>query len=75
MVRTFDAAGKETIETKTVFKETDLFGNAFVSDERMEFALKIPDHKGPGADGEFKLYTVQGQLGSGKDPKTVPIVK
>ena len=75
MVRKFDVNNKETVNIETVSKETDLFGNAFVSDDRMKFELKIPDHKGPGADGAFKLYTVQGQLGSGKDPKHDPIVK
>ena len=75
MVRKFDVNNKETVNIETVSKETDLFGNAFVSDDRMKFLLDIPDHKGPGADGAFKLYTVQGQLGSGKDPKPDNIVK
>jgi len=68
--------GKETVEVKKISKETDLFGNAFVSDDRMAFELKIPDHKGPGEDGTFKLYTVEGQLGSGKgDPNSESIIK
>tara|TARA_R100001594_G_scaffold14326_5_gene30436 strand:- start:1129 stop:2454 length:1326 start_codon:yes stop_codon:yes gene_type:complete len=79
IVREFGVAdrentGEETITTETTFKETDLFGNAFVSDERMKFELKIPDHKGQGDDATFKLYTVEGQLGSGKgepDPQSI----
>ena len=81
MVRTFDddneeEPGKETVKVEKISKETDLFGNAFVSDDRMAFELKIPDHKGQGNDGTFKLYTVEGQLGSGKgDPNPVGIIK
>ena len=75
MTREFDDDGKETISTEKVPKETDLFGNAFTSEERMAFKLKVPDHKGQGQDGTFKLYTVEGQLGSGKDPELDPIVE
>ena len=81
MVRKFDDKdkdnpGKETISTETISKETDLFGNAFTSEERMAFELRVPDHRGPGKEGTFKLYTVDGQLGSGKgDPNPNTIIK
>ena len=73
IVRKFDDDG-EQVTTENVSKETDLFGNAFTSEERMAFELKVPDHKGQGQDGTFKLYTVEGQLGSGKDPKRDKLV-
>ena len=57
---------KETITTEKAAKETDLFGNAFNTEERMKFALKTDK-------GEFKLYTVDGQLGSGKNPTASPL--
>ena len=52
---------EEKFRKEKTAKETDLFGNAFNTEERMKFALKTDK-------GDFKLYTVDGQLGSGKNP-------
>jgi len=72
ITRTYDdtteGAGKEEISTKEQLMETDLFGNTFDSIERREFELGT-------AKGKFKLYTVKGQLGSGKDPKVEDLIK
>ena len=75
------ANGEEEIITKFATIETDLFGNTFTSaDEggepgRMAFELTVPDHGAEDEDGTFKLYTVKGQLGSGRDVKEDDIVK
>ena len=76
-----EANGEEEIITKFATIETDLFGNTFTSANeggepgRMDFELTVPDHGAEGEDGTFKLYTVKGQLGSGRDVKEDDIVK
>ena len=57
---------EEKFKKEKTAKETDLFGNAFNTEERMKFALKTDK-------GQFKLYTVDGQLGSGKNPTAAPL--
>lgn len=49
---------------------TDMIGNQFESDARQAFELEIATND---KDKKFKLYTVEGQLGSGDKPKSEPI--
>ena len=64
---------KEKLEIDTTKVSTDAFGQTFDSVERREFELKISGDN-PDQTNEYKLYTVEGQLGSGVEIKEDPMM-
>tara|TARA_R110002051_G_scaffold142614_1_gene215740 strand:- start:119 stop:1276 length:1158 start_codon:yes stop_codon:yes gene_type:complete len=64
------AGGEEILEIKETEVGTDMFGQTFDSTTRREFVFKTTGDNGT---NEFKLYTVKGQLGSGKEVKEDPM--
>ena len=62
---------KEKLEIDTTKVSTDAFGQTFDSVERREFELKISGNN-PDQTNEYKLYTVEGQLGSGVEIEADP---
>jgi hypothetical protein len=60
----------EKLEIEETKVSTDMFGQTFDSVERREFELRT---SGANQTNEFKLYTVEGQLGSGIDIEEDPM--
>tara|TARA_R100001129_G_scaffold149911_1_gene111878 strand:- start:547 stop:1731 length:1185 start_codon:yes stop_codon:yes gene_type:complete len=65
-----DGVGVEILQLQETKVAADMFGQPFDSVRRREFELKTKNNDGENA---FKLYTVEGQLGSGDEPESDPM--
>ena len=65
-----DGVGQEILKLQETTVDADMFGQPFDSIRRREFELRTSNNDG---ESVFKLYTVQGQLGSGDEPESDPM--
>ena len=67
------AGPEEILKIQETEVGTDMFGQTFDSVKRREFEFNPSGDISPSTRNKFKLYTVKGQLGSGKEVKEDPM--
>jgi hypothetical protein len=65
-----DGVGQEILKLQETTVDADMFGQPFDSILRRDFRFRTTNNEG---ENVFKLYSVQGQLGSGDEPKSEPM--
>ena len=63
--------GQEILKLQETTVDADMFGQPFDSILRRDFRFRTTNNEG---ENVFKLYSVQGQLGSGDEPKSEPML-